>query len=123
MTKEQFLTVAQWISDGQAEYRINIVCDWSTGSGVDITDDFSCWRKKPTKTLRPWRSGEVPVGALICGTPSRSDSMLILEAFQDGFAFCRSGRIDRISFKEAFECGFLHSKDSGQTWLPCGVEE
>lgn len=79
--------------------------------------DEPCWdfdsceyRIKPTATLRPWTSDEVPVGGQIRSKANTEYRMLIDRTANHGV---------REDWLKSYE----HSTDGGKTWLPCGVVE
>ena len=72
--------------------------------------DDTKYRIKPTATLRPWTSDEVPLGAWMRFKRNPQDRVLL------GWVSVQS---DRDLWLEERE----HSTDGGKTWLPCGVVE
>jgi hypothetical protein len=76
-------------------------------------------RRKPQPKLRPWKPGEVPLGAWFRhdGTPQ---SVQIIVAVMDvGFRnFCNF-----YSFDSVLAGDYSYSADAGKTWLPCGILE
>lgn len=74
--------------------------DWLNGN----------YRIKPTATLRPWTSDEVPVGGQIRSKANTEYRMLIDRTANHGV---------REDWLKSYE----HSTDGGKTWLPCGVVE
>lgn len=79
--------------------------------------DEPCWdfdncdyRIKPTATLRPWTSDEVPLGAWMRDVEDISQRWLITNN-------------QTIDHRHTWLTSYEHSTDNGKTWLPCGVVE
>jgi hypothetical protein len=70
----------------------------------------STFRIKPTATLRPWTSDEVPLGAWMRNMTNSEYRWLINTSSLDD---------TRKAWLQQCE----HSTDGGKTWLPCGVVE
>lgn len=78
------------------------------------------YRIKPAEPkLRPWKVEEVPVGALIKAITNSSGTGLIVMAEFDSIRFGQCGHITTMMA----EISYIHSTDSGKTWLPCGIYE
>lgn len=83
--------------------------------------DVSEYRRKPEPKLRPWRTEEVPVGALHnwCGFVSvilaahNNKMFFINQRGEVTYNFLDSGAVNAGKF----------SIDGGKTWHPCGVLE
>lgn len=79
------------------------------------------YRRKPEPKLRPWRTEEVPVGALHnwCGFVS-----VILAAHDNKMFFLnRNGEVTYNYLDVGAVNGGKFSIDNGKTWHPCGVLE
>jgi len=126
MTKQEFLTVAEWIADGVCEY-YHELHGWTKQSSplvpkLDLADAFNWYRRKPSPQYRPWKPEEVPVGALLRNKKKRdADANKMIICSLNG-EHVSSGRADWKSLKECFDDA-EHSLDHGVTWLPCGVLE
>ena len=82
--------------------------------------DFTCYRIKPTPTLRPWRPEEVPVGALIRYRQESMNGVFLITASScNGVGY---GRDEGVSF-EKLAALYDYSLNRGLTWLSCGVME
>ena len=68
------------------------------------------YRIKPTATLRPWTTDEVPLGAWMRFKKVIDDRSILAWT---------SNQADRDMWMEERE----HSTDGGVTWKPCGVVE
>jgi hypothetical protein len=113
MNKEQTkeaIKVMQAFVDGKEVQRMYAGV-WSLASTPRWGWDHTEYRIKPTPTLRPWTSDEVPLGAQVRSKSYHPDhrSMII----QSGNSMTREGWLT---------C-YEHSTDGGKTWLPCGVVE
>ena len=71
-------------------------------------EDFE-YRIKPTPTLRPWTTDEVPLGSIMRTKGLEGRCIIIDTETSD----------DRSYWLNARE----HSIDNGKTWHPCGVME
>ena len=102
---------------------------WSECSGgPDPQDDLNAtYRIKPEPKLRPWKSSEVPVGALLKHNNDTVHRYLILDVDDEGVTVhFRNSLRNFESAHIAF--GLLvkwhsHSLDGGKTWSPCGILE
>ncbi len=83
--------------------------DWSTCT----------YRIKPTKTLRPWKPEEVPLGAQTRAIRDRVTRLLIVGESIGGVWL--AGEHAPYPFDGMLERR-EHSIDGGVTWKPCGVE-
>ena len=72
--------------------------------------DDTKYRIKPTATLRPWTSDEVPLGAWMRFKRNPQDRVLL------GWVSVQSDRDLWLDERE-------HSTDGGKTWSACGVVE
>jgi hypothetical protein len=107
-TKEAIKVMQSWV-DGK-ELEVREVDEWRrtfTPLWQWYTNDY---RIKPTVTLRPWISDEVPLGAQV---RKKSDPTYRWVIANTG------SHDDRLKLVENHE----HSTDGGKTWLPCGVME
>ena len=112
MTREQTIEairVMQAFVDGK-EVQTMYDEKWQT-TNINSWNWFDCnYRIKPTATLRPWTSDEVPLGAWMRFKRNPQDRVLL------GWVSVQS---DRDLWLEERE----HSTDGGVTWKPCGVVE
>lgn len=74
------------------------------------------YRIKPTKTLRPWKPEEVPLGAQLTQTGQR---WLIVGSNGERVAFSTAGE---TTVQQLSDEGYKYSTDGGITWKRCGVE-
>jgi hypothetical protein len=92
--------------------------EWSDSEGGEHLEwnwNGFDYRIKPTKTLRPWKPEEVPVGAQLKQGGTR---WLIVGADSSGMVrFSTEGNLHTSKLS-----GYTHSADGGKTWHPCGVE-
>lgn len=97
--------------------------DWSPDSELCINRDPENYRLKPRSHTRPWRSGEVPVGALIRFKNIHSSRVIITGVVGDGITDSSAGGFpSKYGFVYAMD-KLEHSTDGGKTWLPCGIVE
>ena len=108
-TKEA-IRIMQAFVDGK---EIESLCDeviWERAVNPIWSWNTRLYRIKPTATLRPWTSDEVPLGAWVLEKANRERRWLITDVHDQEF------RSDLLKLYE-------HSTDGGKTWLPCGVVE
>lgn len=75
------------------------------------------YRVKPEPKLRPWKDGEIPLGALWKG---KASTFVFTAEWVNLFEIgINSNTIKPENLAEIW----LHSLDNGRTWLPCGVME
>ena len=122
MTRDETILAAmEMMKWGQSEYMDGEEVQYSPkqgkGSGVWTSTDNPLWnwehydyRIKPTATLRPWTSDEVPLGAWIRYKRALHDRSILAWT---------SNQADRDMWLDERE----HSTDGGVTWKPCGVVE
>ena len=114
MTKEQTIEairVMQAFVDGkEVEYSIFNNNVWLTTDEPDWSWVSHTYRIKPTATLRPWNSDEVPLGAWMRVKLDPKYRWLLFNVGNDDAR--------RIFFLDN-----EHSIDKGVTWNPCGVME
>lgn len=133
MTIQELKQVITWAEEGKLQWKGPTKTDWrdveynNTIYGTLYSDEqFSCYRRKPSPTLRPWRPEEVPVGALIRFSKNSSiqGKYLILASDKTGIVHCNTPDMStptlcKLTYE--FILKFEHSLDHGKTWLPCGV--
>jgi len=102
------LIVSVGIEDGR--YNPNVFT-------APIMHRFRLAPEPPEKRYRPWRTGEVPVGAQIKAKKHDWRS-IILGVTSSAYIHIAGGGFASDYALENHE----HSIDNGKTWLPCGVE-
>lgn len=75
------------------------------------------YRIKPTRTFRPWKPEEVPVGAMVRHIGKSAKAIIT-----SNVEFQLLSVMGPFSFKDMLS-QMEHSTDGGKTWHPCGVEE
>jgi hypothetical protein len=126
----------------RAAYESGKACEWRSGDqapwfkvGDTYTWDDWDWkivlqynqpvRVKPEPRLRPWKTEEVPVGALVRNNGKKlppDGCVLIIASGGGGVKMISNGELKDVPFDILTEQG-EHSTDGGKTWSPCGVVE
>jgi hypothetical protein len=122
MTKEQFLTVAQWIVDGACEFDAH--GGWAATQGATMAYEFSRYRRKPEPKLRPWKASERP------------EALHYIFRHKHGLEheFYRPLTMDKVGmmfhghavFHVAWDvlfCAWEHKVHGANVWLDCGTLE
>lgn len=97
--------------------------DCPHNSNPSFEFNFASYRIKPTTptpTYRPWKSEEVPVGALITG--KGKGRYLINGIAANGYKIYYS-RHAEVTINDLLDDEWTYSTDQGKTWQPCGVLE
>lgn len=97
--------------------------DIDPDSNLHFSRDPSCYRVKPSLTLRPWKSNEVQVGAVMQNKGEPHTRALILGMDGDNLLWAGyNGNILKNPLSRCCE-NCEYSTDFGKTWHPCGVVE
>ena len=104
----------RWTNDSSDNWRDLSKSDWDW-----CRADY---RIKPEPKLRPWKSEEVPVGAVV---KFRMDNrrFVILACFKNNVCMASDSFHEIESYPLDIFNGETYSLDHGKTWLPCGVLE
>lgn len=126
MTKQEFMQVAEWITDGVCEHRLPNDQWTLTARNYPLCFDdfFGLYRRKPEPKLRAWNPEEVPVGCLIRNSEwPKGNRVLLTESINDAIYLPHLGEHARYTLEAMRGSGWEHSLDGGKTWNPCGVYE
>lgn len=119
---KELLPIITAFAEGKTIQYLNTSNEWEADEDLNFGSTPFRYRIKPEPKLRPWKPGEVPLGAII-----RSKSNPQNWAMVTG---CLDGKV-KIGIV-GFDCdadfsnphlSCEHSIDGGKQWLPCGVEE
>jgi len=112
----------QWALRGHDEKFTDFA---STGesSFPEFGDPALVWRPKPGPSYRPWRGGEIPVGAMIRWKSATEGHhrYLIAYASEKVGIYKSTGLVKYDAYFCLTTCE--HSTDYGVTWKPCGILE
>ena len=88
-----------------------------------FSDPKLLWRPKPGPSYRPWRGGEIPVGAMIRWRSATEGHhrYLIAYASEKVGIYKSTGLVKYDADFCLTTCE--HSTDYGVTWKPCGILE
>jgi len=103
------IKVMQAYVDGK-EVEVLFAGKWQTTNIPSWSWSETTYRIKPTATLRPWTSDEVPLGAWMRFKRNPQDRVLL------GWVSVQADRDLWLDERE-------HSIDGGKTWSACGVVE
>ena len=129
MTKEEFMQVAQWITEDRCETEFQDG-KWYKTACVAMPAEFSLYRRipePPKPKLRPWlRLEEVPVGALL-RFKNRDAVYLILSCVMNASGYlnlCVSNNLRNAQYPEdLLRNNAEYTFDAHDCWNPCGVLE
>ena len=107
-TKEAIRIMQAFVDGKEVESMYNE--KWGAVTNPRWNWDDTLYRIKPTATLRPWTSDEVPLGAWMRKKQDVSRRWVVIDT---------GGGL----WQQAWFEGHEHSTDNGKTWLPCGVME
>lgn len=109
-TKEAIRVMQAFVDGKEVECWHHGLEGWDTTKNPSWDWLNSTFRIKPTATLRPWTSDEVPLGAWMRNMTNSEYRWLI-----------NTSSLDHT--RKAWLQQGEHSTDGGKTWLPCGVVE
>lgn len=125
MTREHWknlLPIIEAFANGkEVQFRKNSG-DWSDILPEDSPFNYGPdrYRIKPEPKLRPWREGEIPLGALWRFKGYHTIVYTPVSVHNHAINFS-SGTYSYTCYDLFRNCE--HSLDNGRTWLPCGVME
>jgi hypothetical protein len=109
-----------------------IIKAWSEGNTLEVAGEPvkshrsiifdgapSIYTIKPEPKLRPWKSEEVPVGALYKQRNNAHRGLIVGIVGNN----VQLGNGSGYDLERDLLRDYQHSLDHGKTWLPCGVEE